>query len=350
MLSLALKTALKVSISGAFAYAIAQSFGFNSSFIAPLIAVITTLAGELADWFLLFQLTLAITLAVTLGVIEYYTLGNNYIAIFINVLFAGVLWRYLNTRGLLLAFFIFVIKFASIIIVSSASDKITMAYEMVSTALIGIVIGLLINSLFWSTSSHEQLQKQLSDILENSQQLCDQILNGYLSGNYDDDEAQTLRLTILKTHQSSQVLFKKSLFDITGHQLGKTDWSSILKTEGNLSLHLSALLHLVQTNKRIDLPNQLLIDFRNLIQSFLNCFPELKAAMMDQNVSSNFYESFQQLNRNFIQFHTTLNTPEIRSEIKKNSMSELLCFYSIVHRLEKLVNELNILGIVKIRE
>lgn len=221
MLPLALKTALKVGVSGAFAYAITQFFGFSVSFLAPLVGGVAALAGELIGWFLLTQLTVAATIALFLGIIESYTLGNNYITMFTNVLSLGLLCHYFNLRGLFLGFFAIIIKFSSIIIMSGVADKITMAYEIISTFLIGIVIGFIINFLFWPISSNEQLDKKLSDILQNSQQLCDQILNGYLSGNYNEEEAQKLRLNILKTYQGSQVLFKKSLFDITGHQLGK---------------------------------------------------------------------------------------------------------------------------------
>ena len=337
MRSFSLQTATKVGFAGSIAYAIAQFFDFNTHFNASINAGMGALGGILASWFSLPQLTIVFSMTMILGVIESYLLGNNYIAIFINILFAGVLWRYLQFRGLLFGFFGVFIKLPSILIMSNSSDKITMAYDMICTFFIGLIVGLIINLLFPLSSSHEQLQKQLFSILDSSQQLCQKILEGYLSGNLDEVETQNLRLKIIKIHQDSQTLFKQSSFDITGHQLGQADWQSIVNTETNIILHLLAILHLVQTNKGINLPKELKEDFINVFQSLINCFSTLQVVIIKQNKVL----TLEPLNQDFSQLHQTLLQEKNNQLLRKIPTAEILCFYSIIHRLQKLISELS---------
>ena len=341
MIPPSLQTSLKVAISGSLAYAIAQFFGFSFTFISSFIAGIFSMAGPGLAWFAFPQLTLIFGLTSILGVIEAYLLGNNYISIFINILCAGALWFYLQLHGLAFSFFVIAIKIPAIIIMSSSSDKINMGFDMVSSLLIGEIVGLIVGSLFWPTFMRDKLNAQLEQILNNSSLLIEQTFRGYLEGNFDEAQAQDLQLKILKTVRASQKLLKLSSFDITGRQVGKEDWKSILKTEENIALHLSAIVRLVQTsNGVVDLSAKLITDLSNLCQSLTICLSGLKTVMIDQNTSLDI----DLLNRNFIQLQETLVEDRGAEKLKAIPISELLCFYSMVYRLGKLIDEVSAWG------
>jgi uncharacterized membrane protein YccC len=340
MIPSSLQTSLKVAISGSLAYAIAKFFGFSFTFISSFIAGIFSMAGPGIAWFAFPQLTLIFGLTSILAVIEAYLLGNNYISIFINILFAGTLWFYLQLHGLVFSFFVIAIKVPAIIIMSSSSDKINMGYDMVSSLLIGEIVGLIVGSLFWPTFMKDKLEGQLEQILHNSCTLIEQTFRGYLEGNFDEAEPQDLQLKILKTVRASQKLFKLSSFDITGRQLGKEDWKSILKTEENIALHLSAIVRLAQTSKGVDLSAKLTTDLSNLCQSLTICLSELKTVMIEQNTILDI----DLLNRNFIQLQETLAEERGAEKLKAIPISELLRFYSMVHRLGKLMDEVSVWG------
>ena len=195
MIPSSLQTSLKVAISGSLAYAIAQFFGFSFTFISSFIAGVFSMAGPGLAWFAVPQLTLIFGLTSILGVIEAYLLGNNYISMFINILFAGALWFYLQLHGLAFSFFTIAIKMPAII--SSSSDKINMGFDMVSSLLIGEIVGLIVGSLFWPTFIRDKLDAQLKQILNNSCLLIEQTFRGYLEGNFDEAQAQDLQLKIL---------------------------------------------------------------------------------------------------------------------------------------------------------
>jgi superoxide dismutase len=116
MIPSSLQTSLKVAISGSLAYAIAQFFGFSFTFISSFIAGIFSMVGPGMAWFAFPQYTLIFGLTSILAVIEAYLLGNNYISMFINILFASALWYYLQFRGLVFGSFGLAIKMPAIII------------------------------------------------------------------------------------------------------------------------------------------------------------------------------------------------------------------------------------------
>jgi hypothetical protein len=186
----------------------------------------------------------------------------------------------------------------------------------------------------------DKLEAQLEQILNNSCLLIEQTFRGYLEGNFDEAESQDLQLKILKTVRASQKLFKLSSFDITGRQLGKEDWKSILKTEENIALHLSAIVRLAQTSKGVDLSAKLITDLSNLCQSLTTCLSELKTVMIEPSKILDI----DLLNRNFIQLQETLAEERGAEKLKTITISELLCFYSMVHRLGKLIDEVSVWG------
>ena len=62
--------------------------------------------------------------------------------------------------------------------------------------------------------------------------------------------------------------------------------------------------------------------------------------MIDQNTSLDI----DLLNRNFIQLQETLAEDRGAEKLKAITISELLCFYSMVHRLGKLIDEVSAWG------
>ncbi|MDY7024152.1 MAG: hypothetical protein SWJ54_22855 [Cyanobacteriota bacterium] len=336
-----LQTALKVSFSASFAWAICQFLGFSMDFVAVIAAAYTTLAGLGVGWYLLTKGSAMIVIGFSLGVLATVLLGNNYITIFIVVLCAGGLWHYLQLHGFIGSFLGLMIKMPVVVIHSNSPDPVTMAFNGFMAYFIGVLVGMVFNRLFWPTINKQGLQQQLEELLSNSSLLLEKIFVGYLERNFDDSEAQELRAKILKNVQSSQKLFKIGTFDPTGRQLGQVDWIAILGTEQNISLHLSAILRLVQTSRGVEFPPELLSSLQILCNSIMTAFSQMASVMMNPNKAWNL----SQLNSDFYQFKETLAQLRETDEMSNLPLSEILTFYSITHRLEKLVDEINRWGI-----
>ncbi|MEL7035710.1 MAG: hypothetical protein AAFO04_08865 [Cyanobacteria bacterium J06592_8] len=341
-----LQTALKVSFSASLAWAICQFLGFSVAFVAVIAAAYTTLAGLGVGWYLLTKGSAMIAIGFSLSVLASVLLGNNYITIFIVILCAGGLWHYLQLHGFIGSFLGLMIKIPVMLLLANTPDPITMVFNLFMAYLIGVLVGMVFNRLFWPNINKQGLQQQLEELLSNSSQLLEKIFLGYLEGEFDDSEAQVLRTKILKNVQSSQKLFKIGTFDPTGRQLGEVDWIAILGTEQNISLHLSAILRLVQTSRGVEFPPELLSSLQILCNSIMTAFSEMFRVMINPNQVLDL----SQLNHDFEQFKQTLTQLRETDEMSNLPLSEILTFYSVTHRLEKLVDEINHWGIPTTKE
>jgi hypothetical protein len=336
-----LQIALKVSFSATLAWTICQFLGFPMAFIATITAAFTTLAGLGVGWYLLTKGSLMIALGFALGVLASVFLGNNYITIFIVVLCAGGLWHYLQLHGFIGSFLVLMIQMPVVVIHSNTPDPVMMAFNSFMAYFIGVLVGMVFNRLFWPNINKQGLQQQLEELLSNSSQLFEKMFVGYLQGGLNDPEAQTLRAKILKNVQTSQKLFKIGTFDPTGRQLGEANWIAILGTEQNISLHLSAMLRLVQTSRGVEFLPELCSSLQILCNSIITAFSQMSRVMINPNQ----VWDLSQLNSDFEQFKATLTQIRETDDLSNLPLSEILTFYSITHRIEKLVDEINHWGI-----
>jgi hypothetical protein len=121
--------------------------------------------------------------------------------------------------------------------------------------------------------------------------------------------------------------------------LGKNDWMSIIKTEQNLYLHFSAIVRLVQSSDGIELSSELRDDLQTLSAQLSTALAEMPRVMLNPNVSWDLSPLNSQ--RNGIKEH--LVAARNAHQLAAIPLSELLTFYGIVHRLDKIIFEI-ILG------
>ena len=342
MLPLVLQTALKAGLAASFSWAMCQFFGFtDAAFLTVMMAISTIMMGLGLGWVLAIQGFLSLTLVVAGTIIILVLFGKNYLSFFISVLFVGLLWDYLKNHGVVGNFFLMMAMISVTIINSNNPDPVTYGFNMLVNMSIGIGVGMIFNRLFWPTTSQQGLQQQLEQMLRNSSQLTRIMFRGYLQDNFNSSEGQQLRIEILKGVQSSQKLLKIGTLDPTGKQLGEADWMSIINAEQQISLHLSAILRLIQDSQGINLSKELESDWKRLSESIATEFSQMADAM----ITKASFRDLSQLNNDFFQFKEKLTKLRTTDIIKNMPLSERLHFYSIVYRLEKLINEMNKWGI-----
>jgi len=343
---MALQTAIKITIACLVAWVTMQFLGFPQSYLACILAGISTLAGLGTGWYLLTRGSLAFGIAVFFGALQALLWGNNYITIFVTILYIGWIWNYLQIHGFSGNFMGIMIKLSIIVVHSNSTDPVTFSFYLLCNYYIGTLVGVIVNSLFWPNLNKKGLQQQLREIKSNSIKLTQNIFDGYLYGNLDDTEAQKLRANILTSIQASQKLFNTGTTDPSSRLLGTVDWMAVIHTEQNIYLHLSALLRLVESSKGVTLPDKIVANMNVLSESIINAFDRIEYAIIDRSFAFNSC----QIDDEFCQLKKMIKNLRTTDTMMNLPLSERLKFYAIFHRLEKLVDEINCWGIYNPKE
>lgn len=333
-----LQIAIKAGLASAVAWAICQFFDFTStSFFTVMMSINVIMLGLGMQWILVLQGFLALMFAVMGTVLILVLFGDNYISFFIAILFVALLEEYLEKHGFITNFFVMMAMASVAIINGNSSDPVTFAFNLLVSVLIAFVVAIIFNRLFWPKMAQEDLEKQLKQNFNNSHQLTEIMFNGYLQNNLNYQEANRLRIDIFKGIQGSKKQLKIGSLDPTNTQVGKRDWMKIINTEQQISLHLSAILRLIQNSQGITLSEKLESDLTHLSVLLKSTFLQ----MADVMVSNSSVWDLSPLNHSFLQFKETLKEVRSTDIIETMPLSERLRFYSIVHRLEKLIREIN---------
>jgi hypothetical protein len=332
-----LQLAIKAALGGSFAWVICQSLDFSPK-LAPLMGCVFAVFNLGVSWSALTQLTLMSVGVYILGALGAVLWGNNYLTIFLFILISGYFWQYLQIRGVIGAFFGLAIKFPVVIIHANVADPITFAFNLFSDQMIGMAVGITINQLFWPSANRQGLEQQVKQFFNNSQQLMALVLEGYLAQNLDRETSQTLQDGLQKSLQTSQKLLKVGTYDITGQQLGKTtDWMAVVNTQQNLYLHLSAILRLVQSSQGVTLPEEIRTDLNLLSEQFVVAFSAMGKVML---IPQSHWD-LSTLNAGCEQLKADFFAARNAHHLTNISLSELIVFYGLLHRLEKICQEMN---------
>lgn len=336
-----LQIAFKIALGAAIAWSICQFLSFSdTAFMASLMVVSTTLMGLGMGWGFFTHGLLALIVVISGATLILILFGKTYITFFIVVLFAELLWSYFQTHGFRSNLSVLMVMNAVEIINGNNRDPVTFSFNLLVSIIVGISVAIFLNRLFWTKMIKQELEQQLEQILQNSSQLTQVLFEGYLQGDFSSSTAQALRIKILKGVQDSQKQLQVGTLDPTGQQLGEVDWMAIINIEQQISLHLSAIFRLVNASEEVNFLKELELDLTHLSNSITTAFLSL-AELSVKNDSRNHLSD---LNVHFFYIKEQVKQQRITESITKIPLSERLRFYSIVHRLEKLINEINNLG------
>ncbi|MGF1491598.1 MAG: aromatic acid exporter family protein [Microcoleaceae cyanobacterium] len=344
MISVILRTTLKVGLGTAIAWVIADTLGFSTALFAAMFCQTTILLSLGIAWYLVTRILASLGLVLMVSVIILVCFGKSYIGFFLATLLTGIIWNYLKNHGVFGNLLAPMIMLSATTINSNTPDPVGYCSNLAQCVLIGVAVGILINRLFWPTMVHQGLRQQFAKFLDSSQKLTETILQGHLQESDLIEDSHQLQKNLIKNVQSSQKMLKIGMLDPTGRQLGNTNWSEIIQTKQQITLHLSAIFDLIQASQKIHLFKETESELKKLFESILEAFSEIsEPALSDQ-----YIQNLSQLKQEFNQFKTrSIKFQEIY-DIQTLPLAGLLRFYSLIHRLEKLINEIIKLGEIKL--
>lgn len=111
---------------------------------------------------------------------------------------------------------------------------------------IGVMIGIAITLIFWSENPRQTLSDNLIQVLHNTDQLFQAIIDGYCKETKQVVAGSNLLNEISSRIQKSKSVLNQEMYGIVGSHLAQENWSDLLAIEMRLHRYLATMLKTVQ--------------------------------------------------------------------------------------------------------
>ncbi len=197
---------------------------------------------------------------------------------------------------------------------------------------IGVLIGTVVTLLFWPERPRPILQRHLSQVLEQTHQGLQQVIQG---GELAPYTAEIRRLT-----KASEDLLQRSLYGFLGRQLIQDNWSDWIARERRLYRHLLAMNRI----QKVGQPNPLLAlfktDLEQLYQKFVAACAVLQTRIRQWDSPLHKIDDFH-LSSGLSFICDRLAELRRQGEIKRYRLPEIIAFYDFLATLSRLMQDID---------
>ncbi|QLE55275.1 aromatic acid exporter family protein [Nostoc sp. TCL26-01] len=199
------KMAFKMGVAAALALVIAQKLQWEYPFYAVIAAIIVMSSTHGSTFKQGVQRLIGTVTGAIAGVIFVSVLGSNFwslgICVFIT-LWLAYYWQF-NEAAKLAGYV------SAIVILSHSSSPLIYAWHRFLETLLGIAVALLVNNLIFPAHADTELRRCLSQILVNLQQFYHLVIECALTGTYDRQSVDALKITIITSLRTSRELWQE---------------------------------------------------------------------------------------------------------------------------------------------
>lgn len=202
---------------------------------------------------------------------------------------------------------------------------------------IGIAFGIVVTLLFWPQATQTNLNRNLSQVLQDIPSLFRTIIDRYLVTDVADNGANLLN-RIQKTTQASFKSLTGATQEFGSQVLVEENWHELLAIQSQLTRQLADLMALPKQEQ--NLAHQFTVELNQLAEHLTQSCDALRN-LTETNILTRI--DFYALKQDLIVIEDKLNELRANGDIAQYSTSEVLEFYQFLQILSRLIVEMQLL-------